>query len=89
MEEIHGTYETAHIVYKKAVRLFPNNVSSLILVELQTEHGVTDKARLRFEAACHRFGSRSAEPYRLCAEFEMKRKNYVEVQSIPLEEHRP
>ena len=83
MEEIHGTYETTHIVYSKAVRLFPNNVSLLISwAELQTEHGVTDKARLLYEAACHRVGSRSAEPYRLYAEFEMKRKNYVEAQSI-------
>ena len=77
--QIMGTYgrNTWHVrngthCLKKAVQLFPNNVSSLILVELQSEHGVTDKARLQFEASCHRFGSRSAEPYRLYAEFEMK-----------------
>lgn len=83
MEEIHGTYETAHIVYSKAAKLFPNNVSLLIQwAELQANHGEPKKARLLFEAACHRVGSKSAEPYQLLAEFEMKRKNYFEAQSI-------
>lgn len=83
MEEIHGTYETAHIVYSKAARLFPTNVSLLILwAELQADHGEPKKARLLYEAACHRVGSKSAEPYRLFAEFEMKRKNFLEAQSI-------
>lgn len=83
LEEIHGTYETAHIVYSKAARLFPDNVSLLIQwAELQAEHGESTKARLLYEAACHRVGSKSAEPYQLFAEFEMKRKNFVEAQSI-------
>ena len=83
MEEIHGTYETAHIVYSKAARLFPNNVSLLIQwAELQADHGEPKKARLLYEAACHRVGSKSAEPYQLFAEFEMRRKNFVEAQSI-------
>ena len=83
MEEIYGTYETAHIVYSKAARLFPDNVSLLIQwAELPADHGEPKKARLLYEAACHRIGSKSAEPYQLFAEFEMKRKNYVEAQSI-------
>ncbi len=83
MEEIHGTYETAHIVYSKAARLFPDSVSLLIQwAELQANHGEPKKARLLYEAACHRVGSKSTEPYQFFAEFEMKRKNYVEAQSI-------
>jgi len=83
MEAMHGTYETTHIVFSKAARLFPSNVSMLIQwAELQVDHGETEKARLLYEAACHRVGSKSAEPYQLYAEFEMKRKNYIEAQSI-------
>lgn len=83
MEEVHGTYETAHIVYGKAARLFPNNVSLLIQwAELQAKHGDAEKARLLYEAACHRVGGRSAEPHRMFAEVEMRRKNFVEAQSI-------
>jgi len=83
MEAMHGTYETTHIVFSKAARLFPSNVSMLIQwAELQVDHGDTEKARLLYEAACHRVGSKSAEPYQLYAEFEMKRKNYIEAQSI-------
>ncbi|KAL7530388.1 hypothetical protein ACHAXR_006085, partial [Thalassiosira sp. AJA248-18] len=83
MEEINGTYETTHIVFSKAARLFPNNISLLIQwAELQADHGDAEKARLLYEAACHRVGGKSAEPYRLFAEFEMKRKNFVEAQSI-------
>ncbi|KAL3800685.1 hypothetical protein ACHAW5_011377 [Stephanodiscus triporus] len=83
MEQIHGTYETTHIVFGKAARLFPNDVSLLIQwAELQADHGEPKKARLLYEAACHRVGLRSAEPYQLFAEFEMKRKNFVEAQAI-------
>eukprot|EP00579_Thalassiosira_antarctica_P002646 CAMPEP_0201873512 /NCGR_PEP_ID=MMETSP0902-20130614/5989_1 /ASSEMBLY_ACC=CAM_ASM_000551 /TAXON_ID=420261 /ORGANISM="Thalassiosira antarctica, Strain CCMP982" /LENGTH=1034 /DNA_ID=CAMNT_0048400127 /DNA_START=207 /DNA_END=3311 /DNA_ORIENTATION=+ len=82
MEEIHGTYETAHIVFGKAARLFPDDVGLLIRwAELQVN---VDKARLLYEAACHRVGGRSAEPYRKFATFEMKRKNFVEAQSVLL-----
>ncbi|KAL9188674.1 hypothetical protein ACHAXT_007052 [Thalassiosira profunda] len=85
MEEVHGTYETTHIVFSKAARLFPTNVSLLIeWADLQAKHGDTEKARLLYEAACHRAGGRSAGPYRLFAEFEMKRKNFVAAQSILL-----
>lgn len=83
MEAIHGTYETTHVVFSKAARLFSSNVSLLIQwAELQADHGETEKARLLYEAACHRIGSRSAEPYQLFAEFEMKRGNFVLAQSI-------
>lgn len=85
MEGVHGTYETTHIVFSKAARLFPGNVSLLIQwAELQADHSEPEKARMLYEAACHRVGSKSAEPYRLFAEFEMKRKNFVEAQSILL-----
>jgi len=85
MEEIHGTYETAHIVYSKAARLFPNNVDLLIQwAELQAEHGDVDRARLLYEAACHRVGGRTAEPYEKFAMFEMTRKNFVEAQAVLL-----
>eukprot|EP00804_Cyclotella_cryptica_P029177 CCRYP_005347-RA/>CCRYP_005347-RA protein AED:0.01 eAED:0.01 QI:356/1/1/1/1/1/2/96/987 len=83
MEEIHGNYETAHIVFSRAVRLFPE--STVLLTEwakLQVEHNQADKAKLLFEAACRRVGGRSAEPYRLFAEFEMKRKHFQDAQSI-------
>ncbi|KAL7487797.1 hypothetical protein ACHAW6_013381 [Cyclotella cf. meneghiniana] len=76
MEEIHGNYETAHIVFSRAVRLFPE--STVLLTEwakLQEDHNRADKAKLLFEAA-------SAEPYRLFAEFEMKRTNFQDAQSI-------
>lgn len=83
MEKIHGTYETTHIVFGKAARLFPNDVSLLIQwADLQADHGEPNKARLLYEAACHRVGSRSAEPYQLFAEFEMKRKNFVAAQAL-------
>lgn len=83
MEEIHGTYETTHIVFSKAARLFPSNISLLIQwAELQADNGDDEKARLLYEAACHRVGGRSAKPYRLFAEFEMKRKHFAEAQSI-------
>mmetsp|Transcript_20891 Transcript_20891/g.43929 ORF Transcript_20891/g.43929 Transcript_20891/m.43929 type:complete len:1019 (-) Transcript_20891:109-3165(-) len=83
MEEIHGTFETAHIIYSKAARLFPNNVNLLIRwAQLLAEHGDVDKARLLFEASCHRAGDRNADPYRLFAEFEMKMLNFAEAQSI-------
>ena len=83
MEEIHGTYETTHIVFSKAARLFPGNISLLIQwAELQAENGDAEKAKLLYDAACHRVGGRSAEPYRLYAEFEMKRKHLGEAQSI-------
>jgi len=83
MEEIHGTYETTHIVFSKAARMFPDSVSLLIQwAELQADHGELEKARLLYEAACHRVGHKSTEPYRLFAEFEIKRNNFVEAQSI-------
>jgi tetratricopeptide (TPR) repeat protein len=59
MEEIHGNYETAHIVFSRAVRLFPE--STVLLTEwakLQEEHNRDDKAKLIFEAACRRVGGR-------------------------------
>ena len=49
---------------------------------MQADHGELKKARLLYEAACHRVGSRNAEPYQLFAEFEMKRNNFLEAQSI-------
>ena len=59
MEEIHGTYETAHIVYSKAATLFPDNASLLIQwAQLHSDHGDTEKARLLYKAACHRVGDR-------------------------------
>ena len=59
MEEMHGSFETAHIAYSKAARLFPNNASLLIKwAQLQAEHGDVDRARLLFEASCHRLGDR-------------------------------
>jgi len=83
MEEIHGTYETAHIVFSKAARLFPNNMSLLIQwADLQSDHGEDEKGRLLYEAACQRGGDKSAKPYQALAEFEMKRKNFVTAQSI-------
>ncbi|KAL7537561.1 hypothetical protein ACHAWF_005808 [Thalassiosira exigua] len=83
MEEVHGTYETAHIVFSKAARMFPNNISLLIQwARLQADHGDAEKAGLLYEAACHKIGGRSAEPYRLFAEFEMRRKNFVKAQSV-------
>jgi tetratricopeptide (TPR) repeat protein len=83
MEEIHGTYETAHIVFSKAARLFPNNMSLLIQwADLQSDHGEDEKGRLLYEAACQRAGDGSAKPYQALAEFEMKRKNFVKAQSI-------
>ena len=83
METIHGTYESTHIVLGKAAKLFPNDVSLLIQwADLQASHGEAKKARLLYEAACHRAGSRSADPYQSFAEYEMKKKNYVESQAI-------
>jgi tetratricopeptide (TPR) repeat protein len=83
MEEIYGTYETAHIVFSKAARLFPNNVSLLIQwADLQSDHGEDEKARLLYEAACQRAVDGSSKPYQALAEFEMKRKNFVKAQSI-------
>ena len=83
METIHGTYESTHIVLGKAAKLFPNDVSLLIQwADLQASHGEAKKARLLYEAACHRAGSRSADPYQSFAEYEMKKMNYVESQAI-------
>lgn len=83
MEEVHGSYETTHVVYSKAARLFPNNVGLLVQwAELQAEHGDVERGRLLYEAACHRAGGRNAEPYRKFATFEMKRKNFVEAQAV-------
>lgn len=83
METIHGTYESTHIVFGKAAKLFPNDVSLLMQwADLQASHGEVKKARLLYEAACHRAGSRSAEPYQSFAEYEMKKKNYDESQAI-------
>jgi len=82
MEEIHGTYETAHIVFSKAARLFPNNMNLLIQwADLQADHGEDEKGRLLYEAACHRAGDGSAKPFQALAEFEMKRRNFVKAQS--------
>ena len=83
MEEIHGTYETAHIVFSKAARLFPNSMNLLIQwADLQSDHGEDEKGRLLYEAACHRAGDGSAKPVQALAEFEMKRRNFVKAQSI-------
>mmetsp|Transcript_3778 Transcript_3778/g.8062 ORF Transcript_3778/g.8062 Transcript_3778/m.8062 type:complete len:1004 (+) Transcript_3778:188-3199(+) len=83
MEEIHGTYETAHIVFSKAARLFPNSMNLLIQwADLQSDHGEDEKGRLLYEAACHRAGDGSAKPFQALAEFEMKRRNFVKAQSI-------
>ena len=83
MEEIHGTYETAHIVFSKAARLFPNSMNLLIQwADLQSDHGEDEKGRLLYEAACQRAGDGSAKPYQALAEFEMKRKNFIKAQSI-------
>jgi len=82
MEEIYGTYETAHIVFSKAARLFPNNMNLLIQwADLQADHGEDEKGRLLYEAACHRAGDGSAKPFQALAEFEMKRRNFVKAQS--------
>ena len=57
MEEIHGNYETAHIVFSRALRLFPE--STVLLTEwakLQVENGEIQKGKLLFEAACQRAG---------------------------------
>ena len=59
MEEIHGNYETAHIVFSRALRLFPE--STLLLTEwakLQVENEEIQKGRLLFEAACQRAAGR-------------------------------
>jgi tetratricopeptide (TPR) repeat protein len=59
MEEIHGNYETAHIIFSKAVRLFPESI--VLLTEwarLQVENGEVQKGKLLFEAACQRAGGR-------------------------------
>ncbi|KAL7491322.1 hypothetical protein ACHAWT_000716 [Skeletonema menzelii] len=83
MEEIHGTYETAHIVFSKAARLFPNNMDLLIQwADLQSDHGEDEKGRLLYEAACHRAGDGSTKPFQALAEFEMKRRNFAKAQSI-------
>lgn len=83
MEEIHGTYETAHIVFSKAARLFPNNMDLLMQwADLQSDHGEDEKGRLLYEAACHRAGDGSTKPFQALAEFEMKRRNFVKAQSI-------
>ena len=67
MKGIHGMYETVHVAFDKTARLFPNDVGLLIRwAELQVN---VDKARLLYEAACHRVGGRSAEPYRKFATF--------------------
>ena len=83
MEEIHGTYETAHIVFSKAARLFPNNMNLLLQwADLQSDHGEDEKGRLLYEAASHRAGDGSAKPFQALAEFEMKRRNFAKAQSI-------
>lgn len=59
MEKIHGSYETAHIVYSKAIRMFPN--STVLLTEwakLQVENNEVQKGKLLFEAACQKSGGR-------------------------------
>ena len=83
MEEIHGTYETAHIVLSKAIKFFPNNVSLLIQwANLQASNGDIERARLLYEAACHLVGGRSTHPYQVFAEFEMRMKNFGVAKSI-------
>jgi tetratricopeptide (TPR) repeat protein len=83
MEQIHGTYEMTHIVFGKAARLFPYNVSLLIQwAELQADHGEPKRAWLLYKVACCRVGLRSAEPYQLFAEFDIERKNFVAAQAI-------
>jgi hypothetical protein len=59
MEEVYGSYETAHIVYSKAVRMFPN--STVLLTDwakLQIENNEIQKGKLLFEAACQKSGGR-------------------------------
>ena len=83
MEEIHGTYETAHIVQSKAIKFFPNNVSLLIQwANLQASNGDIERARLLYEAACHLVGGRSTHSYQVFAEFEMRMKNFEDAKSI-------
>jgi len=85
MEQLHGTYETAHVVFGKAARLFPDNVGLLIKwAELQVSNhrDGTEKARLLYEAACHLVGGMSSEPYWKFAIFEMKSKNFLKAQSV-------
>lgn len=87
MEQIHGTYETAHIVFGKAARLFPDNINLLIKwAELQVanHHDDSKKARQLYRAACHLVGGMSSEPYWKFATFEMKRKNFHKAQDILL-----
>ena len=87
MEEIHGSYKMAHIVLGKAARMFPGNIGLLIKwADLQIGNGKdgAEKAQLLYEAACHRTGGRSAEPYRKLAIFEMKRKKFTQAQSVLL-----
>jgi tetratricopeptide (TPR) repeat protein len=59
MESIHGSYETAHIVFSWGARLFPESTALLTeWAQLQVEHNYDDKAKLLFEAACQRVSGR-------------------------------
>jgi tetratricopeptide (TPR) repeat protein len=59
MEEVHGTYETAHILFSKAARLFPFNFGLLIdWARLQAKYGEIEKAALLFKAACQKVGDK-------------------------------
>jgi len=83
MEETYGNYETAHIVFSRAVRLFPDSISLLTeWAKLQMENKEHKKGKLLLEAACQRACGRSVEPFKLFAEFEMRRRNFNDAQSI-------
>lgn len=59
MEETYGNYETAHIVFSRAVRLFPDSTSLLTeWAKLQVKNKEHKKGKLLLEAACQRAGGR-------------------------------
>mmetsp|Transcript_1148 Transcript_1148/g.2440 ORF Transcript_1148/g.2440 Transcript_1148/m.2440 type:complete len:594 (-) Transcript_1148:76-1857(-) len=83
MEEHHGTFDRASLVYHRALTVFPGNVGLLLdWARLHAKQGLLQKARSLFQAACNHSGSRRAEPYRLYAEFEMSIGNHKSAQSI-------
>jgi len=83
MEEHHGTLESADRVYHRAIKVFPGNVGlNVDWAKVHAKAGNYKRAQWLFEYACDRAGTQRADPYRLYAEFEMSRGNFVGARSI-------
>lgn len=83
LEEQEKNYDAVDKVYSRACHAFPDDWNMLQRwAQVQRRCGRDTRARSLFQLACERAGYRSSVPYRVYAEFEMSKKNYLRAREI-------